>query len=289
MMQISHPSADEIWQAARSICIGKELSEERLLALSRIHISFHTLAVSFRDDDETEERYLIKNRVEELFNEWYRRYHQSDNLQKLALLIPLFYRLAMPYLVPVKDSMLAKCDTLAERSTDLWIERNSTTGWEEEHGMMRAAIALADDMEEQNPVYQKYRNILHQWEQTLSEDYEWEGISDAEALSRIEIMYRHFYLQSDYPHIDILTKSYRHYKQRLSIKELPSATQLFLLDLEIRAVDGQNNDEVLIEEIQDAAYTSIGKYSPEQDEFWTMMSIIAECCCLRYCNGFDGM
>ncbi len=197
MMQVIPSFTDGNPHKADAICSGSDLSDEQLIALCHIYLSRHEKAVCVRRDDEADKRTQLQHQLAELFGECYHRCSQSNDLLRLARLAPLLYQLANPIIVPVNCELLSKCDAVAERSTDLWMEQESSS-WEEEHGMMRLVIELSGAMEEpeQEPLFQKYKKILAGWNQTLSGNKKWEGISDRETQSRLAIMHRHFNMLS---------------------------------------------------------------------------------------------
>lgn len=278
---------DDIWSSVKAVRIDHSLSDERLLHLSRIHLSLHELNAYIRRDDAAGKRSAILYRIERLFDECVSRCRGCDDSGRLGRFAPLLYRLASPCLMPVKDERLCSCDTVAEHLVDLWVKQESFS-WEEDHGAMRAVIELTSMLDkperECDPAFRKYRNVLSLWNATLSGTHTWDdNTSDTEALGRLVIMNLNSATLPDGTSDDSLSQSYLYYKRKLGDGNIPLSALFLLLELELenRITNGQGTDMHMIGVIRKTALEHIRDCAPERDDYWLLLSVLTECICME--------
>lgn len=277
---------DDIWSRVKAVRIDHDLSDEWLLHLGRIHLSLHELNAYIRRDDAAGKRSVILHRIGLLFDECVIRCRGCDDSGRLGRFVALFYCLARPCLVPVKDERLCSCDTLAEHLVDLWSKQESFS-WEEDHGAMRAVIELTSMMDkperECDPAFRKYRNELSLWNATLSEACTWDNTSDIEALDRLVIMSLNSGILLDETFDASLSQSYLYYNRKMSYGKIPLSALFLLLELELenRITNGQETDMHMIGVIRETALEHMKDCAPERDDYWLLLSVLTECICME--------
>lgn len=274
------PIPDHIWSWAESVRIHGGLPDGRLIHLCGIHLSLHELYASGLQEGASARRSVLLRRIRRLFDECVSRCGDCGDAVRLARFVPLLYRLSRPCLVPVKSGLPGICDTVAGHLVDLWTN-GKTSSWREEHGAMKALIELSDIPEEtareNDAAFRKYRSVLSAWSRTLSAGGGWQGVSEAEALGRLEVMSLHSGMLPDDTFDDSLSRSYLYYRRKIIRKGIPTENLLPLLELESGIACRQRMGTDMIRGIRADALKEMGGCAPDRDEYWLLLSVLTEC------------
>lgn len=226
---------DHIWSRSSAVCIDSSLPDDRLVSLSRIHLSLHAQFARLRSEESCKEDTAVLQRTGRLFDECLRRCEETQNPDRLGKLLPWLYLLGKPEYVPLNTSRLEKCDRMADKALRAWMREDSLP-WETLHGFLRTVTELACDLDkaerQSDPVFQKYARTLDGWMREAAADNTWKNISDREAWSRLEVLGRNSSLLLDDTYDKQILLIRNSYRQKISLTEQPVELSSILLAAE---------------------------------------------------------
>lgn len=281
-------SLENLWSEARSVDIGNQLTDGRLVSLGRIHLSIHSLILYARPEGWREEHPIVLERIGRLFDECLLRCRHAGDKAVRASFIPLLYRLGMPEYQPLDTRRWKQCDRQADRVIHSWAEEG-TVPWESFHGIMRAVTELFNESgkaeRQGDPIFLRYAETLAGWRREASDARMWENLSCREVLSRLDLFCRNSTLLLDNSYDEWILSVYASYRQSVYLESLSDEAWFLLLALE-QWSEQFRHDPAVVTRIQSDAAGRMGNQGPGTDGYWAALSVLVESLCMERIEPF---
>lgn len=274
------------------------LSDIALISLARIYISMHNLIAVNSLDNEYGDRKIFRNQITRLKKACRIRCVRNTCFQQRAPMVRILFSLI--------DEPVC-CFTDPEEATDCWDtagalirdyleergkspESKLKAEPEEEFEVLRCIIHLLYFLPEYDEEEKRFLHYVKEkmagWIRQMNAYGEWSGLSEAQALQRIDIMNRHAGLCPDAVYADRIRQAYRYY----SCLIFPELIIMSGVPLEKTGILGwlydvamQHNtyprDRIRAAKIAKALYERSRSFPPESDEwFWCIGYVVDNLC-----------
>ena len=262
--------------AIGNIPTDERLSDSALTSLSKIFATLYQLVVSEDLEAEYGNRRQYRDKLEELYRIGRQRYEKKDCTGKSRIL-PVLYDIA--YRLPLSDSRkLEQCETAAFRLIKSYLQENDKQEWQTEHGILKCIEnayrhTMEDDRESEEYTYFKRR--IAEWISEWNGAGSWTGVSEREALSRLEILVRNSetLLNDTYDAeiAEIHEYYYRKAEKSGSVEDIYALARLYETTIEITGLKERRNKRKHLAEM---AENKLSEYAVESDEWWHNHSVL---------------
>ena len=262
--------------AIKSIPTDERLSDSALAALSAINATLYQLVVSEDLEAEYGNRRQYRDKIEELYRIGRQRYEKKDCTGKSRIL-PVLYDIV--YGLPLSDSRkLEQCEAAAFRLIKSYLEENGKQEWQTEHGILKCIEnayrhTMEDDRESEEYTYFKRR--IAAWISEWNAVGSWAGVSEREALSRLEILVRNTETLLDDTYDAEIAEIHEYYYRKAeksgSAEDIYALALLYETTVEITGLKERRNKRKHLAEM---AENKLSEYAVGSDEWWHNHSVL---------------
>ena len=262
--------------AIKNIPTDERLSDSALAALSAINATLYQLVVS--EDLETEygNRRQYRDKIEELYRIGRQRYEKKDCTGKSRIL-PVLYDIA--YRLPLSDSRkLEQCEAAAFRLIKSYLEENGTQEWQTEHGILKCienAYRHTMEGDRESEEYTYFKRRIAAWISEWNGAGSWTGVSDREAMSRLEILVQNSETLLDATYDAEIAEIHEYYYRKAeksgSAEDIYALALLYETTVEITGLKERRNKRKHLAEM---AENKLSEYAVGSDEWWHSHSVL---------------
>lgn len=260
--------------------IDRSLPTDSLISLSRLLlITYDFFANSYIFPEIAQHngnRHLVVEKLEELYNECIGRIKEDDSPVITAALLPTMFAFVYRSLLSMNNQKYQECDDMAVRLLENVPENKDKKDWRAVHSEMRIIMELATQMSKEDRkkdnLYKRLESVIKMWAQTMNADGCWNGISDIEALSRLEVMNRNSYMTLDNRYNHRISRGY-HYYRNVSGSDVQTLSLIVALAAEI---DDGPMDRQTIVAIQKVAERQVPVHTGF-NERWEWCTLLLDC------------
>lgn len=262
--------------AIKNIPTDERLSDSALAALSAINATLYQLVVSEDLEAEYGNRRQYRDKIEELYRIGRQRYEKKDCTGKSRIL-PVLYDIA--YRLPLSDSRkLEQCETAAFRLIKSYLQENDKQEWQTEHGILKCIEnayrhTTEDDRESEEYTYFKRR--IAAWISEWNAVGSWTGVSEREALSRLEILVRNSETLLDDTYDAEIAKIHEYYYRKAeksgSAEDIYALALLYETTVEITGLKERRSKR---KHLAETAENKLSETAVGSDEWWYSHSVL---------------
>ena len=287
-------SLKEYIKEIRSIPIDNSLSDETVIALMNIHPSIMSMIVVNLLEEEYGSAEIHREAMEGLFAICRERSASNQTLARCSRMTPAMYNiLCMPDTV-FDDHKHDSCVNRSFRLADDWHEKIKNTRSLNtnariiEYGVLQsildAFIYVADEDKETDKDYLYLMHRIEDWISVLDDNGSWNGLSDYEAMRRLNIMIGHSNTNGDNRFDAQIEKALWFYYDRITGSDAVEGQTLFYLYWAvmwgIECHDSQKIDTITNSAIQMLDYP----FEVAQDDRLWYMAVLIDRECVRVNN-----
>lgn len=189
------------------------MSDADVLSYVRIYYSLYHLVSTNSLAEEYGAPALYRRKITLLYRMLIRRYHSRAAIAERARILNALYTLVYCTEYTVDDRLY---DEYLEAGEILLAgyEADDVRGDEATYYMMRLVLIQSHGMVDDTHIpvsLEKLRTILGTWSSALGADGRWQGVTEQEALRRIDILSLNADLMCDYTHTASIAKAYAAY------------------------------------------------------------------------------
>lgn len=262
--------------AIGNIPTDERLSDSALTSLSKIFATLYQLVVSEDLEAEYGNRRQYRDKLKELYRIGWQRLEKKDCSEKCRLLSALY---DIVYGLPLSDSRkLEQCEAAAFRIIESYLHEGGTQEWQTEHGILKCIEnayrhTMEDDRESEEYTYFKRR--IAEWISEWNGAGSWTGVSEREALSRLEILVRNSetLLNDTYDAeiAEIHEYYYRKAEKSGSVEDIYALARLYETTVEITGLKERHSKRKHLAEM---AENKLSETAVESDEWWHNHSVL---------------
>lgn len=182
----------------RTIPLHDGLSDDAVVALTNIHLSIMTMIVANGLEEEYGSAEFHRNAMEQLFAICRKRSAGNQTLARSSRMTPAMYHVfTMPNTI-VDVRKHNSCLNRSFRMVDEWCEKTKNARTLDENSriteygvlqcLLEAFIYIVDEDKETDKDYLFLKRRIEDWASELDDNGGWSGLSDYEAVKRINIM-----------------------------------------------------------------------------------------------------
>lgn len=264
--------------AIKNTPTDERLSDSALAALSAINATLYQLVVSEDLEAEYGNRRQYRDKIEELYRIGRQRYEKEDCTGKSRIL-PVLYDIV--YGLPLSDShKLEQCETAAFRLIKSCLHENGKQEWQTEHGILKCIEnayrhTMEGDRESEEYTYFKHR--IAAWISEWNAAGGWTGVSEREAMSRLDILVRNSETLLDDTYDAEIAEIYEYYYREAeksgSAEDIYALARLYETTVEIT---GLKERRVKRKRLAEMAENKLSESAVGSDEWWHSLSVLVK-------------
>lgn len=271
-----------------AIPIDDRLSDEAVAALVRLHLSVAGLLASELPESAYGSAEAHREALEQLFALCSRRCCSNQSLMRRSRMIPVLYNaLYIPEML-FDARKYDRCLNYTFALADAWCEQRVAGRMSDEqtrtmeYGVLHSVVdAFADVVEEDkalNPDFRAMQRRIAEWAAQLSPEGSWEGLSNDEALRRIDILTANANLHADGRFDRLIGQSVDHYYRCISEVVQPDAYTLHALyRVVVQATEPP--DDAKADALADRAARQAALVPRESDEGLWLLAVCVDRAC----------
>jgi len=255
------------------------LTPVNLASLGRLLLSLHDFLVDSYAFPYTAQygkyRPSVTDKLNELYDACTERIHAAGDVHTSAAMLPTMFAIAAIPSEPLDNHKYQECDDMAATFIGTALSHCDDADWQTEHSALRVIIELAEQMDEYDRKKDGYCKYLLRritaWAKTMSADDGWEGLSDTEALSRLEVMNRNSYKLSDSRYDRLIEQSLYRFRDIAAWDAEELSLGMALAANAVHGIDMQT-----IEVIAEQAATRLPSAQPDGDECRELCALLLD-------------
>ena len=265
-------------EAIRNIPTEERLSDSALMALSKTFVSLYNTVVCEDLDAEFGNRRLYRDKLTRLYQIGWRRCSGNRDIARKCSLLSVLYEIL--YGLPLFDERkLEQCDDAAFRVIESFLHENDKQEWLTECNILKCIEnayrhTMEDDRESEEYTYFKRR--IAEWISDWNSSGCWSGVSDEEALSRLDILVRNSETLLDDTHDAEIVKIHDRYYQKIIAGNVVDACTLALLYEITICMTGLKDRRGKRKRLAEMAENKLSVSAVGSDEYWWCLSLLIE-------------
>ena len=261
--------------AIKNTPTDERLSDSALAALSAINATLYQLVVSEDLEAEYGNRRQYRDKIEELYRIGRQRYEKEDCTGKSRIL-PVLYDIV--YGLPLSDShKLEQCETAAFRLIKSCLHENGKQEWQTEHGILKCienAYRHTTEDDRESKEYTYFKRRIAAWISDWNAAGSWAGVSDREAMSRLEILVQNSETLLDATYDDEIAKIHEYYYRKAeksgSAEDIYALALLYETTIEITGLKERRSKR---KRLAETAENKLSETAVGSDEWWLSHSV----------------
>lgn len=262
--------------AIGNIPTDERLSDSALTSLSKIFATLYQLVVSEDLEAEYGNRRQYRDKLEELYRIGWQRYEKKDCTEKCRLLSALYDIL---YGLPLSDSRkLEQCEAAAFRIIESYLHEGGTQEWQTEHGILKCienAYRHTMEDERESEEYTYFKRRIAEWISEWNGAGNWSGVSEQEAMSRLEILVRNSETLLDATYDAEIAEIHEYYYRKAeksgSAEDIYALALLYETTIEITGLKERRSKRKYLAEM---AENKLSETAVGSDEWWLSLSVL---------------
>ena len=266
----------------RAIPLDDRLSDDAVIALMHMHLSVAGLLADGLPEDGSAT--VHREALEQLFGICDRRSRSNQSLARRSRMIPALYRALYIPDTPFDERKHDRCLNRSFGVVDAWRKQPDVGGRSDErtcaveygvlHGIIEAFAFAADQDKASDEDFRYMQRRLSEWVSEMIPDGNWDGLSDDEAVCRLNILTGYANLHADARFDQSIDRARNRYSERILRTAQPKAETLFYL-YRISA----SADDAKAEAIAERARCQADRHPQGSDERLWLLAICLDCAC----------